>query len=60
LGWSQTNPDQVLFRAGELGDEHPPVWAVDFMGQTALAYEDEPMVYGQVMNQVWAGPQARW
>jgi hypothetical protein len=60
LGWSQTNPDQVLFRAGELGDEQPPVWAVDFNGQTALAYEDEPIVYGQVMNQVWAGPQARW
>jgi hypothetical protein len=60
LGWSQTNPDQVLFRAGELGDEHWPVWAVDLNGQTALALDDEPVVYGQVVNQVWAGPQASW
>lgn len=60
LGWSQTNPNQVLFRAGEMGDEHWPVWAVDLNGQTILAREDKPIVYGQVVNQVWAGPQARW
>ena len=60
LGWSQTNPNQVLFRAGELGDEQWPVWAVDLEGQTALAHEDEPIVYGEVVNQIWAGPQARW
>lgn len=60
LGWSQTNPDRVLFRAGEMGNEQWPVWSVDLNGQTALALEDEPSVYGQVVNQVWAGPQARW
>ncbi len=60
LGWSQTNPDRVLFRAGEMGDEIWPVWVVDLNGQTTLAREDEPIVYGQVVNQVWAGPQARW
>ena len=60
LGWSQTNPDRVLFRAGTLGDENWPVWAVDTTGQTTLALEDEPLIYGQVVNQVWAGPQARW
>ncbi|MCA1994541.1 MAG: hypothetical protein LDL41_21225 [Coleofasciculus sp. S288] len=60
LGWSQTNPDRVLFRAGTLGDENWPVWAVDTTGQTTLAIEDEPLIYGQVVNQVWAGPQARW
>jgi hypothetical protein len=57
LGWSHTNPDQVLFRAGEMGDENPPVWAVDLNGQTALALEEEPIIYGQLVNQVWAGPQ---
>lgn len=60
LGWSQANPDRVLFRAGELGNERWPVWSVDLSGQTTLALEDEPLVYGQVVNQVWAGPQARW
>ena len=60
LGWSQANPNRVLFRAGELGHERWPVWSVDLNGQTTLALEDEPIVYGQVVNQVWAGPQARW
>ncbi len=60
LGWSQIHPDQVLFRAGDLGDEHPPVWSVDLNGQTSLALKDEPTVYGQAVNQVWAGPQTRW
>ena len=59
LGWSQTKPDQVLFRAGEMGDEHPPIWAVGANNQTTPAQE-EPMIYGQLVNQVWAGPQARW
>jgi hypothetical protein len=60
LGWSKVRPDLVLFRAGEMGDERWPVWAVDVNGQTALAREDEPTVYGQVVNQIWAGPQASW
>lgn len=60
LGWSQTNPDKVLFRAGILGDEHWPIWAVAPDGDTVLAFEEEPIIYGQVINQVWAGPQARW
>lgn len=60
LGWSQTDPDRVLFRAGELGDERWPTWAVDMNGDTTLALEDEPIIYGEVINQVWAGPQARW
>jgi hypothetical protein len=60
LGWSQTQPDCVLFRAGEMGDENPPIWAVGPNNQTTLAQEEEPMIYGQQVNQVWAGPQARW
>jgi len=60
LGWSQTQPDRVLFRAGEMGDENPPVWAVELNNQTTLALEEEPIIYGQFVNQVWAGPQARW
>lgn len=60
LGWSQTHSGRVLFRAGELGNENWPVWSVELNGQTNLALEDEPIIYGQVLNQVWAGPQARW
>ena len=60
LGWSQTHPDRVLFRAGDMGDEYWPVWSVNFNGETALAREEEPIVYGQVINQVWTGPQAHW
>lgn len=61
LGWSQTDPDRVLFRAGELGDEQPPVWAVNISNnQTALAGEDQPIVFGETVNNIWAGPQARW
>lgn len=59
LGWSEIQPDHVLFRAGEMGDEDPPTWAVGLNNQTTLA-QDEPVIYGQVINQVWAGPQARW
>lgn len=60
LGWSHTNPNQVLFRAGELGDENLPLWAVDLNGQTVAATEDQPRVFGQLVNHVWAGPQASW
>ncbi len=60
LGWSQTNPSQVLFRAGELGDEKPPLWAVNLKGQTVAALEDKPLIVGQLVNYLWAGPQAHW
>ena len=60
LGWSKTNPEQVLFRAGPLGDEQWPIWSVAINGETAIASEDKPIVYGQRINQVWTGPQARW
>ena len=60
LGWSQTNPDQVLFRAGNLGDDQWPLWAVNTQGQTVAASEDQPLIFGQLVNQVWAGPQAHW
>jgi hypothetical protein len=58
LGWSQLHPDRVLFRAGNLGDEHWPIWSVDFSGQTNNALEDQPVTFGKVSTNVWAGPQA--
>ena len=58
LGWSQTYPDRVLFQAGNLGDETWPLYAVDTKGDTAYSAQDQPLVFGQVVNNVWAGPQA--
>jgi len=57
LGWSQFYPERVLFRAGSLGEEHWPQWTVDVHGQTIHAIEDRPLIYGQVLNSVWTGPQ---
>ncbi len=58
LGWSQTHPDRVLFRAGELGDPEWRVWSVDTVGHTNPAFEDHPIGFGQTMTHLWAGPQA--
>jgi hypothetical protein len=58
LGWSRLNPNQVIFRAGELGDEKMPLWAVGLNGQTVAAVEDQPVVFGRTMRYAWAGPQA--
>jgi hypothetical protein len=60
LGWSQTNTDQILFRTGEMGIEYLPLWTVDLNGKTTRAPEQEPMIFGKIINQVWAGPQSRW
>lgn len=58
LGWSRSNPERVLFRAGNMGDENWGTWAVDFGGQTVAAAEDQPVTFGQIVTNVWAGPQA--
>ncbi len=60
LGWSQVNPDAVLFQAGNLGDENWDTWSVNFDGKTLLSQEDRPQIYGQTLTQLWSGPQARW
>lgn len=58
LGWSQTHPGRVLFQAGNLGDTQTMLWAVDFSGSTTAAIEDQPVTFGRVANNIWAGPQA--
>jgi hypothetical protein len=58
LGWSQTHPGRVLFQAGNLGDTQTMLWAVDFSGSTTAAIEDQPVAFGRVSNNIWAGPQA--
>lgn len=58
MGWSRSHPDRVLFQAGNLGDEQWPLWAVEVSGRTSPAAEDQPVTFGRVVNNVWAGPQA--
>lgn len=61
LGWSQINPYQVLFRAGNLGDQQWPLWAVADNGQTVAATNvDQAIVFGKQIKQVWSGPQVAY
>lgn len=58
LGWSQAHPNQALFRICNLGDPNTQLCSVDLSGQTNLVPIDQPLSFGQVMNNIWAGPQA--
>jgi hypothetical protein len=61
LGWSKTQPDQVLFRAGELGEEQWPLLTVGYDGKTVAATNaDQAVTYGQRVKEVWAGPQVAY
>ncbi len=58
LGWSKNQPDRVLFRAGEMGDENWPLVQVGTDGKTINTTDtDQPMTFGQKITEVWAGPQ---
>lgn len=56
LGWSYRRPNQVLFRAGNMGDPDWPLYAVDLLGQTTISPEDQPIGFGETTDR-WAGPQ---
>ncbi|MEA5421069.1 hypothetical protein VB712_17725 [Spirulina sp. CCNP1310] len=56
LGWSQLDPEGVLFRAGVLGEEPWLLWLVN-RSQTQLAAGDQPIVHGQRQQPVWSGAQ---
>jgi len=59
MGWSRAQPNHVLFQTGNLGDERWQFWTVDFTGQTLAAGEhDQPLTFGQPMDNLWTGPQA--
>jgi hypothetical protein len=58
LGWDNQDSNQVLFRAGILGEENWGIWAVALDGQTFLASNDSPMTYGKMVTNSWTGMQA--
>ena len=58
LGWSKTQPNNVLFRAGEMGEENWPIVSVSSDGKTANAPDvDQPIIYGQKISDVWSRPE---
>ncbi|MEM9214454.1 MAG: hypothetical protein AAGD25_08915 [Cyanobacteria bacterium P01_F01_bin.150] len=57
LGWSQTNPDEVLFEVGNLGDEIRPLMAMVEADDYYMVTADKPITYGQTAATFWNGPQ---
>jgi hypothetical protein len=61
LGWSKTQPDHVLFRAGEMGDENWPLVQVGTDGKSVNQTDvDQPVTYGDKVSDIWAGPQVAY
>ncbi|MBH8567197.1 hypothetical protein I8748_34470 [Nostoc sp. CENA67] len=58
LGWSKNQPNNVLFRAGEMGEENWPLVQVASDGKTVNTTDaDQPITFGQKLTEIWAGPQ---
>jgi hypothetical protein len=58
LGWSKNEPDHVLFRAGEMGEENWPLVKVAVDGKTgAITDSDQPITYGDKLTEIWVGPE---
>ncbi|UKO99181.1 hypothetical protein [Nostoc sp. UHCC 0870] len=58
LGWSKNEPDHVLFRAGEMGEENWPLVKVAVDGKTGSTTDaDQPVTFGDKLTEIWAGPQ---
>ncbi|MEH2023688.1 hypothetical protein [Nostoc sp.] len=61
LGWSKSQPDHVLFRAGELGEENWPLMQVANDGKTVTTTDDDqPITFGKKVTEIWAGPQVAY
>lgn len=61
LGWSKNAPDNVVFQAGEMGQETWPTITVANDGRTVATPEvDQPTTFGRKTTDVWAGPQVAY
>ncbi len=58
LGWSKKQPNKVLFRAGELGEENWPLLQVANDGRTIdiSAEGDQAVTFGE-RGRIWSDPQ---
>lgn len=59
LGWSEEEPDALLFKTGVMGDRQTEQWRVRLDGRTVNGEFDESLVVGQPLRSVWNGPQAQ-
>jgi hypothetical protein len=58
LGWSQLEPDALLFEAGSLDQAHLPRWRLALDGTAVQApANDAPLVYGEAIADAFTGPQ---
>ena len=61
LGWSKNTPDNVVFQAGEMGQETWPIITIANDGRTVATPEvDQPTTFGRKTTDVWAGPQVAY
>lgn len=61
LGWSKNAPDNVVFQAGEMGQETWPTITVANDGKTvATPVVDQPTTFGRKSSDIWAGPQVAY
>ncbi|MEM9927888.1 MAG: hypothetical protein AAF915_29925 [Cyanobacteria bacterium P01_D01_bin.50] len=61
LGWSKNAPDNVVFEAGEMGQETWSTITVANDGKTVATPElDQPTTFGRKAADVWAGPQVAY
>ncbi len=58
LGWNDINPDEVLFRVGNLGEDIWPVFSVGVDGKTTLANSDEIIFSGHKFEENWGDAEA--
>lgn len=58
LGWSKNEPDHVLFKAGEMGEENWPLVKVAIDGKTGSTTDtDQPVTFGDKLTEIWREPQ---
>ncbi len=61
LGWSKNAPENVVFEAGEIGQETWSTITVAKDGRTIVTPElDQPTTFGRKTTDVWAGPQVAY
>lgn len=59
LGWSKKQPNYVLFRSGELGEENWPLVQVSGDGKNInmSISDDQPITFGNKGQNIWSDPE---
>jgi hypothetical protein len=59
LGWSKKQPNYVLFRSGELGEENWPLVQVSGDGKNVnmSISDDQPITFGNKRQNIWSDPE---